>query len=119
MADNIYLIFIKFTIQKQFKQFLKLNWFLYITVNFILILGVNIIAMLPNSTALNAHICFTLFNSLAFFIGLWLIAGSLHSTLALTQFSPKTEIMISPFLNLIEVISFFSRVGSLAIRYYY
>lgn len=77
----------------------------------------NVIGMVPFGFTVTAHILLTFFFSFILFFGINYIAISKHGIKFLNIFLPSgTPIVLVPFLVLIEFISYFSRLFSLAIR---
>lgn len=77
----------------------------------------NVIGMIPFGFTVTAHILLTFFFSFTLFFGINYIAISRHGIKFLNIFLPSgTPIVLIPFLVLIEFISYFSRLFSLAIR---
>ena len=94
---------------------------IFITLNclisFLVILNCNLIGIFPYSFALTSHIFFTFFLSLSFFYGLLIIAFRFKNVYFFSIFYPAgVPLVIVPLLVIIEIVSFFSRVFSLAIR---
>ena len=84
---------------------------------FLFILTSNLIGMTPYSITITSHLIFTLFYSLAFFIGTNLIGVLYHNEKYFVLFLPEgLPLFIIPLLIIIEYISYFSRVLSLSIR---
>jgi F-type H+-transporting ATPase subunit a len=77
----------------------------------------NVIGMIPFGFTVTAHILLTFFFSFTLFFGINYIAIVKHGIKFLNIFLPSgTPIVLIPFLVLIEFISYFSRLFSLAIR---
>ena len=73
--------------------------------------------MIPYSMTITSHLILTLYFSLAFFIGNNLIGICYHKEKFFVLFLPEgVPVMIIPFLIIIEYVSYFSRIFSLAIR---
>ena len=71
----------------------------------------------PYSFAITSHINFTFFLSLSFFYALFIIALRFKKIYIFSIFYPiGVPLLILPFLIVIEIISYFSRIFSLAIR---
>lgn len=84
---------------------------------FLFILVSNLIGMTPYSITITSHLIFTLFYSLAFFIGTNIIGILYHKEKYFVLFLPEgVPIFIIPLLILIEYVSYFSRILSLSIR---
>lgn len=98
-------------ILKKYSVFLL---FIYI---FIYIFISNLFGMIPFSITITSQLIITLFLSLGFFIGTNLIGIFYHKEKYFNLFLPEgIPIFIIPILILIEYISYFSKVFSLAIR---
>lgn len=81
------------------------------------ILVSNVFGMIPGVMTITSHLILTLFLSLSFFVGNNLIGLLRHKEQYFGLFLPEgVPLAIVPFLILIEVVSYFSRVFSLAIR---
>lgn len=88
--------------------------FLYL---FIFLLVSNLIGMIPYSITVTSHLIVTLYISLSFFIGTNLIGVLYHKENFFVLFLPEgIPLFIIPSLILIEYISYFSKIFSLAIR---
>jgi ATP synthase subunit 6 len=86
------------------------------TLTFILLLC-NLIGMIPYQFTVTSHIFITFLLSFIIFIGLNYIAMTKYKKKYFALFLPSgTPFPIAPILLLIEIISFYSRVFSLAIR---
>ena len=84
---------------------------------FLFILISNLMGMTPYSITITSHLIFTLFYSLAFFIGTNLIGVLYHKEKYFQLFLPDgLPLFIIPLLIVIEYISYFSRILSLSIR---
>lgn len=84
---------------------------------FLFILVSNLIGMTPYSITITSHLIFTLFYSLAFFIGTNVIGILYHKEKYFVLFLPEgVPIFIIPLLIIIEYVSYFSRILSLSIR---
>lgn len=84
---------------------------------FLFILVSNLIGMTPYSITITSHLIFTLFYSLAFFIGTNIIGILYHKEKYFVLFLPEgVPIFIIPLLIIIEYVSYFSRILSLSIR---
>lgn len=92
-------------------------YFPYILVLFLLLLFSNLTGMVPFSFTTTSIFAITFYLSLMFFIGANLIGLKKHGLSFFSLFIPKgVPTLIIPFLVVIEFISYFSRVFSLAIR---
>lgn len=84
---------------------------------FIFLLLSNIIGMIPYSITVTSHLIITLYISLSFFIGTNLIGLLYHKENFFVLFLPEgIPLFIIPSLIIIEYISYFSKIFSLAIR---
>ena len=112
---NLILIFSN--VSKDFLVLKKKHFILYYLISFLVILNCNLIGIFPYSFALTSHIFFTFFLSLSFFYGLLIIAFRFKNVYFFSIFYPAgVPLFIVPLLVIIEIVSFFSRVFSLAIR---
>ena len=112
---NLILIFSN--VSKDFLVLKKKHFILYYLISFLIILNCNLIGIFPYSFALTSHIFFTFFLSLSFFYGLLIIAFRFKNVYFFSIFYPAgVPLVIVPLLVIIEIVSFFSRVFSLAIR---
>jgi ATP synthase subunit 6 len=95
----------------------KYSFVLLFYVVFLFIFLSNILGMIPYSMTITSHLILTLYFSLAFFIGNNLIGICYHKEKFFVLFLPEgVPVFIIPFLILIEYVSYFSRIFSLAIR---
>jgi ATP synthase subunit 6 len=84
---------------------------------FIFILTCNLLGMIPYSFTVTSHIIVTFFLSLSIFIGVTIIGFMHHGIHFFSFFLPAgSPLVLSPFLVVIELISYVSRAFSLAIR---
>lgn len=84
---------------------------------FIFLLVSNLIGMIPYSITVTSHLIITLYISLSFFIGTNLIGLLYHKEKFFVLFLPEgIPLFIIPSLIIIEYISYFSKIFSLAIR---
>jgi ATP synthase subunit 6 len=84
---------------------------------FLLIFLSNIVGMVPYSFTLTSSVVLTFFLSFQFFFGVTVFAVLEHRAKVVGFFLPPgVPIVVAPFLVVIELISFFARVLSLAIR---
>lgn len=97
---------------------LKLNVFsLFLFIVCFFLLAFNLIGLLPYSTAITSHFIFAFFFSLIFFIMNIIMGYVGYKTRFFELFLPdNVPLWIIPMLILIELVSFISRVFSLAIR---
>jgi ATP synthase subunit 6 len=84
---------------------------------FFLILGCNMNGLIPFSYALTSTLIFICFLAFTLFFGFNLIGIIIHGKKFLIIFLPPgITLILTPFLLLIEFISYFARILSLAIR---
>jgi len=84
---------------------------------FFVILILNIIGLLPGSYCLNGHISVTLTYSSLLFFGILFLSVIKGKAKFFLHFIPENvPSALKPFLTVIEIISFISRLFSLAIR---
>jgi F-type H+-transporting ATPase subunit a len=84
---------------------------------FILLTFLNIFGLIPNTFVLTSQFSFTFYHSFLYFVTLNFTGIVLHGTSIFNLFFPKgAPIFIAPLLVIIEFISYFARVFSLAIR---
>jgi len=89
----------------------------YLTFLFLLILGCNMFGMIPYTLTLTSFALTTFCLSLTSFLGLNLVALTLHNSKLVDLFLPSgAPLVMSWFLIILETISYFVRVLSLAIR---
>lgn len=73
--------------------------------------------MIPYSFTATSHFSVTFFLSLTFFIGINIIGSLFNGILFINLFLPKNiPVFLTPLLFFLEIVSYFSRVFSLAIR---
>lgn len=95
----------------------RMKYFSYVWVIFMVIALSNIIGMVPFFFTLTSHLSVTLALAATSFIGLNLVAIRRHGLKFFNLFIPAgAPPAVRPFLVLIEFISYFARVFSLAIR---
>jgi F-type H+-transporting ATPase subunit a len=96
----------------------KLQAYYIFLVGTAIILGFfNVIGLLPYTTALTGQFIFAFYFSIVYFVVNLIIGVLYHKNKIFNLFLPKgVPLFIVPALILIEAISFFSRVLSLAIR---
>lgn len=103
---------IKENLGKDFLFFLNLLFTI-----FFFILFLNIFGMIPYVFTITSHLICTFSLSLALFIFLNLLGILKHGYIFLNLFLPAgAPLLLSPFLVIVEIISYFARVFSLAIR---
>jgi ATP synthase subunit 6 len=91
--------------------------FPFIVLYFVFIIFANVVGMVPYSITLTSQILLTLVLALLIFITITVLGVLEHKLLILNLFLPAgTPVMIAPFLTLIEIVSYTSRVLSLSIR---
>lgn len=89
----------------------------YLIILFIIILSSNMLGMIPYTLTITSFALTTFSLSLMSFLGLNLIALSLHRSKLVDLFLPSgAPLIMSWFLIILETISYFVRVLSLAIR---
>jgi ATP synthase subunit 6 len=92
-------------------------YFPYIFTYFTNILSYNLLGMIPYSFTVTSHLATTFYLALSAFIGINITAIKKNNLAIFNLFLPKgVPSFIIPFLILIELISYFARVFSLAIR---
>ena len=88
-----------------------------IFISFIIVLGCNLIGMIPYSFTVTSHIAFTFSLSFLLFFGINIIGYFLHRLNFFNVFLPKnTPVFIIPLLVIIEIISYITKVFTLSIR---
>ena len=93
------------------------KYFPFIFVLFLFLLTTNLLGMVPYSFTLTSHLIFTFSLALVIFIGINIVGIREHKLKYFNLFLPPgAPLAIAPFIILIELISYFSRVFSLAIR---
>lgn len=89
----------------------------YVFTVFIFILLSNFVGMVPYSFTVTSSLIVTFSVALASFIGINLIGARIHQFSFLALFLPPgCPIFISPFIILIEAVSYLARIFSLSIR---
>jgi len=89
----------------------------YMAFLFLLILSYNLIGMIPYTLTITSFASTTICLSLTAFLGLNLIALTLHSSKLVDLFLPSgAPLAMSWFLIILETVSYLVRVLSLAIR---
>ena len=84
---------------------------------FTFLLFCNMVGMVPYTFTITSSFTVTLYLSLGFFIGVNIIGWYNHRSDMLSLFLPGgAPIQITPFLIIIELISYFARIFSLSIR---
>lgn len=106
-----------FTLTKDSIFFKKFSLILLLFYMFLFLFISNLIGMVPYSITITSHLILTLYLSLAFFIGTNLI-GLLHlkQNYFILFLPDGIPVPIIPALILIEYVSYFSKIFSLAIR---
>lgn len=95
----------------------KIVYFNFISFVFLFVLFGNICGLIPYYLTTTSYLIVTFFLSCSCFIGLNIVGIRLHGQKMLCLFVPEgTPFILIPFLILIEIISYFARVASLAIR---
>ena len=113
---NGFFAFVKTILFENF-QAKKIFFFIYIFTLFLFILLFNIIGMIPFSFAITSHFTVTFFLSFLTFFSSCFLGFKTHGLQFFSLFLPNgAPFLLSPFLILIEIISFTARLFSLAIR---
>jgi len=95
----------------------KINYYSLLVFIFFIIGFLNLLGLIPYSFALTSQFVLTFFFSSLYFLTMNLTGMYYHGTNLLSLFFPAgTPIMIVPLLIMIEIISYFARMFSLAIR---
>jgi F-type H+-transporting ATPase subunit a len=85
--------------------------------NFITILLLNIFGMFVFTFTVTSHLSLTFFIALSYFIGSNIVGVFYQFQLFFNLFLPKSlPVLLTPLLFFLEVVSYLSRVFSLAIR---
>jgi len=93
------------------------RYFLYFLVMFVTIVFLNVLGMIPYSFTVTSHLSVTLLLSLMGFVTFNLLGIYHNGVYMLNLFLPSgVPLLISPFLILIEFISYIARVISLSVR---
>nr|BBF98323.1 ATP synthase F0 subunit a [Goniomonas avonlea] len=93
------------------------SYFPFIFVSFIFVLTCNLLGMIPYTFTVTSHIVITFSLGMATFIGINIVAFRQHGLHFFSFFFPKdAPLMLTPFLVLIELLSYVFRVLSLSIR---
>ena len=93
------------------------QYFLFIFVLFVSLLGFNIVGMLPYSFTVTSHCSVTFTLSLSICIGIFLLGVLIHKSDFFNTFLPPgSPLALAPLLIIIEIISYLSHSVSLAIR---
>jgi F-type H+-transporting ATPase subunit a len=92
-------------------------FFPVIYLTFLFIVLANFIGMLPYSFTVTSSAAVTFFFSITFFVGISLVGYNTHKDAFFQILLPAgVPLAIAPFLILVESVSYFARVFSLAIR---
>jgi len=92
-------------------------FFPIVYLTFLFILLANLIGMIPYAFTITSSAAVTFFFSVTFFIGITIIGYVTHKdTLFQILLPAGVPLVIAPFLIVVELISYFARVFSLAIR---
>jgi ATP synthase subunit 6 len=92
-------------------------FFPIIYLTFLFLLLANLVGMVPYSFTITSSAAVAFFFSVTFFIGITVSGYATHSDrLFQILLPPGVPLVIAPFLILVEAISYFARVFSLAIR---
>ncbi len=109
-------LFIKNLIESNVGSFF-LNYTFFIFTLFLVILFSNLIGMIPYSFTVTSHLIFTLALSIICFFGINFIGLKKHGFEFFGLFLPSgAPLALAPLLVFIELLSYFARVFSLAIR---
>lgn len=93
------------------------RYFSFVFTLFLFILTANLVGMIPYSFTVTSHLIVTLTLSSAVFFGVTILGLYLHNIKFLGMFLPSgSPMMLVPLLVGIEIISYFARLLSLAIR---
>lgn len=104
LSDNI----------RNLKSLIIFPWFLIL---FVFILFSNLFGLIPFSYTVTSTLITTFYLSISYFISINIIGITLHKDNFTQVFSPEgIPLAITPFLLLVEIISYFARVASIAIR---
>lgn len=121
--ENLYL-FLENSINKMVRNLLterivsrKNSLFYNITFVALFVLTINLLGLIPYSWTMSSWFIVVLFIALSFFININIMWIVNNGWTGLSHFLPEgTPIVIAPFLFLIEIVSYFSRVISLSVR---
>lgn len=115
---SIEYLFLK--VEKEIKDILGERGYKYIPFlisMFIFILMSNVLGLIPYSFTITSHFVITIVFSLSFFIGYTLIGFIRHGLYYLTLFKPAgVPMILLPFIFIIEIVSYISRILSLSLR---
>lgn len=116
-----YIIYASFnlikTILKENMNVKKYSFIFLFYFLFLFIFISNLIGMTPYSITITSHAIFTLYYSLAFFIGINIIGVLYHQENYFALFLPEgVPLAIIPLIIVIEYVSHFAKIFSLAIR---
>jgi len=94
-----------------------LKFFPLIFTTFMLILGCNLLGMIPYSFTVTSHLIITFTTALAIFAGMNIIGILKHRKHFLSLFFPPgAPVALAPLLVIIEFVSYVFRVVSLSVR---
>jgi ATP synthase subunit 6 len=94
-----------------------LKYFPLIFTTFMLILGCNVLGMIPYSFTVTSHLIITFTTALAIFVGMNIIGILKHKKHFLSLFFPPgAPVALAPLLVIIEFVSYIFRVVSLSVR---
>lgn len=125
LKKNYYVIVLKEFVQLIFKTILDIlthlkakQYFLFLLFFlFMIIVCCNFFGLIPYSFAITSYFSVTFFFSFIFFFSLFFIGILMHGITILNLFIPPgTPFLILPLLFIIEIVSYFARIFSLAIR---
>lgn len=92
-------------------------YFPWVFTSFMMVMGCNLIGMIPYTFTLTSHIAVTFGFAGATFIGINIVAFRTHGLHFLSFFVPKDiPVALLPLLVVIEIVSYLTRVVSLAVR---
>jgi ATP synthase subunit 6 len=94
-----------------------LKFFPLIFTTFMLMLGCNVLGMIPYSFTVTSHLIVTFTTALAIFAGMNIIGILKHRKHFLSLFFPPgSPVALAPLLVIIELVSYVFRVISLSVR---
>jgi ATP synthase subunit 6 len=116
MLKRFFLFSIYRTVKENFNV-KNVTYFRFIASIFFVILFGNVTGLIPYYLTTTSYLVITLFISSVCFIGLNIIGIRLHGQKLFSLFVPEgTPFILTPFLIIIEIISYLARVASLSIR---
>lgn len=115
ILENIYLFVKNLILENIGAKFFR--YFLYIYMLFLLLIFSNLVGMVPYSFTVTSHLIFTFGLSCATFLAINIFGVILNGANIFSLFLPSgAPLVVAPYLIIIELISYFARVFSLAIR---